>query len=216
MMNCGAIPPDDGYLASLRELLHRHALLTFDEVKTGVTTRRAAPSSGAASRPTSSRSRRRSAAASILRASADRGGRAGRDRRHDRAGGHVQRESAFGGGGARRPSEILTPDVYERFRRAGAGAGRRHPRGRRPVRPPGDGRLGPLPGFRCTSASSRSATSATTRRPTGRSLTSHGSNAAERRRLPAGGGPWTFSLAHTDEDSALRGRVRAFAADVTV
>ena len=24
MMNCGVIPPDDGYLASLRELLHRH------------------------------------------------------------------------------------------------------------------------------------------------------------------------------------------------
>lgn len=39
MMNAGIIPPDDGYLAGLRELLHAHgALLTFDEVKTGVTT----------------------------------------------------------------------------------------------------------------------------------------------------------------------------------
>lgn len=38
MMNAGIIPPDDGYLAGLKELLHAHgALLTFDEVKTGVT-----------------------------------------------------------------------------------------------------------------------------------------------------------------------------------
>ncbi len=39
MMNAGIIPPDPGYLAGLRELLHAHgALLTFDEVKTGFTT----------------------------------------------------------------------------------------------------------------------------------------------------------------------------------
>jgi glutamate-1-semialdehyde 2,1-aminomutase len=39
MMNAGIIPPEPGYLAGLRELLHRHgALLTFDEVKTGFTT----------------------------------------------------------------------------------------------------------------------------------------------------------------------------------
>jgi len=39
MMNAGIIPPDPGYLAGLREILHRHgALLTFDEVKTGFTT----------------------------------------------------------------------------------------------------------------------------------------------------------------------------------
>ena len=38
MMNAGIIPPADGYLASLKELLHRNgALLTFDEVKTGLT-----------------------------------------------------------------------------------------------------------------------------------------------------------------------------------
>jgi glutamate-1-semialdehyde 2,1-aminomutase len=38
MMNVGIIEPDPGYLAALKELLHRHgALLTFDEVKTGLT-----------------------------------------------------------------------------------------------------------------------------------------------------------------------------------
>jgi glutamate-1-semialdehyde 2,1-aminomutase len=39
MMNAGIIPPDPGYLMALRDLLHAHgALLTFDEVKTGLTT----------------------------------------------------------------------------------------------------------------------------------------------------------------------------------
>jgi glutamate-1-semialdehyde 2,1-aminomutase len=38
MMNAGIITPDPGYLAGLKELLHAHgALLTFDEVKTGLT-----------------------------------------------------------------------------------------------------------------------------------------------------------------------------------
>ena len=38
MMNAGIIKPEPGYLASLKALLHRHhALLTFDEVKTGLT-----------------------------------------------------------------------------------------------------------------------------------------------------------------------------------
>ena len=37
-MNVGVIPPEEGYLAGLRDLLHRHgAFLAFDEVKTGVT-----------------------------------------------------------------------------------------------------------------------------------------------------------------------------------
>ena len=39
MMNAGIIPPEDGYLAGLKELLHTEgAYLTFDEVKTGFTT----------------------------------------------------------------------------------------------------------------------------------------------------------------------------------
>jgi glutamate-1-semialdehyde 2,1-aminomutase len=38
MMNAGIIPPEPGYLAALKDLLHEHqALLTFDEVKTGLT-----------------------------------------------------------------------------------------------------------------------------------------------------------------------------------
>jgi glutamate-1-semialdehyde 2,1-aminomutase len=38
MMNAGIIPPRPGYLAALKDLLHsRQALLTFDEVKTGLT-----------------------------------------------------------------------------------------------------------------------------------------------------------------------------------
>jgi glutamate-1-semialdehyde 2,1-aminomutase len=39
MMNAGIIHPEPGYLAGLRNLLHAHgALLTYDEVKTGLTT----------------------------------------------------------------------------------------------------------------------------------------------------------------------------------
>ena len=39
MMNAGIIPPADGYLAAIRELLHAAgAVLIFDEVKTGFTT----------------------------------------------------------------------------------------------------------------------------------------------------------------------------------
>ncbi len=39
MMNAGIIPPADGYLAAIRELLHADgALLIYDEVKTGFTT----------------------------------------------------------------------------------------------------------------------------------------------------------------------------------
>ena len=38
MMNAGIITPDEGYLGALADLLHAHgALLTFDEVKTGLT-----------------------------------------------------------------------------------------------------------------------------------------------------------------------------------
>ncbi|MFC7484962.1 aspartate aminotransferase family protein [Luedemannella flava] len=37
MMNIGLVPPPPGYLASLRDLLHRHgAYLAYDEVKTGL------------------------------------------------------------------------------------------------------------------------------------------------------------------------------------
>jgi glutamate-1-semialdehyde 2,1-aminomutase len=39
MMNAGVIPPEEGYLEGVREVVHNHdALLAFDEVKCGVTT----------------------------------------------------------------------------------------------------------------------------------------------------------------------------------
>ena len=39
MMNAGVIPPEQGYLEGVREVVHAHdALLAFDEVKCGVTT----------------------------------------------------------------------------------------------------------------------------------------------------------------------------------
>jgi glutamate-1-semialdehyde 2,1-aminomutase len=39
MMNAGVIPPEEGYLEGVREIVHEHgALLAFDEVKCGVTT----------------------------------------------------------------------------------------------------------------------------------------------------------------------------------
>jgi glutamate-1-semialdehyde 2,1-aminomutase len=39
MMNAGIIPPEDGYLQGLQKITKQHgALLTFDEVKTGITT----------------------------------------------------------------------------------------------------------------------------------------------------------------------------------
>jgi len=39
MMNAGVIPPEEGYLEGVREIVHNHgALLAFDEVKCGVTT----------------------------------------------------------------------------------------------------------------------------------------------------------------------------------
>ena len=38
MMNAGIIPPEPGFLAGLLDLLHKNgALLTFGEVKTGLT-----------------------------------------------------------------------------------------------------------------------------------------------------------------------------------
>ena len=38
MLNIGVVPPNDGYLAAIREITHKHGvLLIFDEVKTGVT-----------------------------------------------------------------------------------------------------------------------------------------------------------------------------------
>ena len=104
MMNAGIIPPDDGYLAGLRDLLHADgALLIFDEVKTGFTTGPGGRHRHAtASCPTSSAWPRRSAAASRRGDRRHRGGDVGDRRRPLRAGRHVQRQPAGDGG---RPRE---------------------------------------------------------------------------------------------------------------
>ena len=73
MMNAGIIPPDDGYLAGLKDLLHAEgAYLTFDEVKTGFT---AGP--GGRHRPV-----RRDARPRLPRQGAGRRHLGRRDRRH--------------------------------------------------------------------------------------------------------------------------------------
>ena len=71
MMNAGIIPPDDGYLAVIRDLLHGEgAFLIYDEVKTGFTTARAASPHAAGWCPTWCVWPRRSAAVSRSRRSA--------------------------------------------------------------------------------------------------------------------------------------------------
>ena len=68
MMNAGIIPPDDGYLEAIRDLLHGEgALLIFDEVKTGFTTGPGGVTALWASSPTWCAWPRRWAAASRLR-----------------------------------------------------------------------------------------------------------------------------------------------------
>ena len=69
MMNAGIIHPEPGYLAGLKDLLHKYdALLTFDEIKTGLTVgpgRRhractaSCPTSPASPRPSAAASRSR-------------------------------------------------------------------------------------------------------------------------------------------------------------
>ena len=75
MMNIGLIPPPAGYLADLKDLLHKHgAYLAFDEVKTGLGvgagrrhraarrhTRPALPGQGDGRRPALRRDRRHAA-----------------------------------------------------------------------------------------------------------------------------------------------------------
>ena len=64
MMNIGVVPPPPGYLEALATLLHTHgALLTFDEVKTGLTIAPGGATESSAWCPTSCAWPRRSAVA---------------------------------------------------------------------------------------------------------------------------------------------------------
>ena len=94
MMNIGVVPPPPGYLDALAALLHTHgALLTFDEVKTGLSI---APWRG--DRALRRRARHRVPRQGARRRRAVRGdrrhgrGHAGDRRRRVRAGRHVQRQ----------------------------------------------------------------------------------------------------------------------------
>ena len=106
MMNLGVVLPEPGYLEAVREITARHGVvLIFDEVKTGLTVgagrrdrqvRRAArhghAGQGAGRRAADGRDRHERGAGR---------GRRGRDRLPS---GHLQREPAGHGGGARQPA----------------------------------------------------------------------------------------------------------------
>ena len=72
LQNCGILLPQPGFLQGLRELTREHdALLTFDEVKTGLTVGKGEPPVASASSPTSSAWPSRSAAVFPSRQSAE-------------------------------------------------------------------------------------------------------------------------------------------------
>jgi glutamate-1-semialdehyde 2,1-aminomutase len=117
LMNAGVILPEDGYLAGLRDRLHRSgALLAFDEVKTGVTIARGGATEWIGVRPDL-----------VTLAKAIGGGlpvsAVGGTEEVMRvlADGTMEGEGTFNGNplsmAAARATltEVLTPDVYERF-----------------------------------------------------------------------------------------------------
>ncbi|HEU4355201.1 MAG TPA: aspartate aminotransferase family protein [Actinomycetota bacterium] len=217
MMNSGVILPDEGYLASLRDLLHRHgALLTFDEVKTGVTI---APGGAVGwSGVTPDLVTLAKAIGGGIPISAIGGTE---DVMRVVSDGTMEQEGTFNANplsvAAARVvlGEILTPDVYERFdaqEQVLAG-------GIRDIVERYD-----LP---ATVASVRCRGSVHFRAEPVRDFRDHTETDDTLAHLawlyqlnggvfPPAGDPWTFSLAHTDED--LRRSVGAFerfAADVT-
>ena len=118
MMNAGIIPPLPGYLEGVRELTRRHGvLLTFDEVKTGLTVGPGGRHrSCSASSPTSCAWPRRWAAACPCGAI---GGTA--EVMEAIADGRYEQVGTFNGNpltmAAARATltEVLTPDAYARF-----------------------------------------------------------------------------------------------------
>ena len=217
MMNCGVVLPEEGYLASLRDLLHRHgALLAFDEVKTGVTI---AP--GGAVEWTGVRPDLLTLAKAIgggIPISAIGGTEEVMKVTFD---GTMDQEGTFNANplstAAARAvlTEVLTPDVYERFdeqNRVLAGGTQEVidryglPAHMVSVRCRGlvHYRAEPVRDFRDHAA---------TDGPLSHLAWLYQLNGGV---FPAAGDPWTFSLAHTDED--LQRSVDAFArfaSDVT-
>lgn len=217
MMNSGVILPDEGYLVSLKDLLHRHgALLTFDEVKTGVTISPGGAVEWSGVTPDL-----------VTLAKAIGGGvpisaiGGTEEVMHVVVDGTMEQEGTFNANplsvAAARVvlAEILTPDVYERFEeqeRVLAGGIREVVEGY------------DLP---ATVASVRCRGSVHFRVEPVRDFRDHVATDGPLAHLawlyqlnggvfPPAGDPWTFSLAHTHED--LRRSVEAFeafAADVT-
>ncbi len=217
MMNCGVVLPDDGYLASLAELLHRHgALLAFDEVKTGVTIARGGATEWSGVRPDL-----------VTLAKAIGGGvpisAVGGTEEVMRVvtDGTMDQEGTFNANPLSVAvarvvlEEILTADVYDRFdeqERVLAG---------------GIGEVVRRYGLPATVVSVRCRGSVHMRVEPVRDFRDHVATDLALEHLawlyqltggvfPPDGDPWTFSIAHSDED--LRRSVEAFeafAADVT-
>ena len=195
MMNAGIIHPDDGYLAGLKELLHRHgALLTFDEVKTGLTAGPAGATGVTGVTPDV-----------IALGEVDRRGpRLGRRRRHRRGDGarrerrlrdgrHLQRQPARHGGHegdadrGRHPCGLRAPRRARRTHERGAQRGARAPLAagtRRLGRRQGVRHLLDDAGARTTGTSSRWTTGTTTR--TGSSSTTAASSCRRGERPSSG------------------------------
>ena len=207
MMNAGIIPPDDGYLAGLKDLLHADGALPHlrrGEDRLHHRPRRARPA-GTASPPTSSAWPRRWAAASPVAAiggieevmSADR-------RRPLRAGRHVQRQPAGDGRGPGQPEpRCSTTAAYahlDALRGRGPAAASRTHRRARPAVAGGQRRR---QGLRLVHRRARSATTATSSRSTTAGATLHWlvqHNGGVF--LPPWGKveQWLLSVQHTDDD----------------